>query len=174
MKLRSIGGITDLPARYQGSVGVNLDIHEDRMAYEQGVVDVHMTVVDMAYTEGWHDIASYGLVYSVVTNHTNFCINLGLWNSLPLDLQNILANKVIPEVYEWTWDQLEQNDDYYTQLLEEEGMIVHWMPEEERTDFRQAILNMPEAESSLNLIDYNMLELADHLRSEPYDEGPNY
>jgi hypothetical protein len=57
-------------------------------------------------------------------------------------------------------------------LQEEYGMIIHWMTLEERELFRDLAFAKAAELGYQDLVEHpELLELADRLREEPYDEG---
>ena len=169
----SVGGIADMCVNLVPCNPVVLDSVETLIAFEQGMVDVIFYDPDMVLNLRLYEIARYGLVSAPIARHQFLCMNLKQWNSFSPELQDIIQNKVYPEVEAWILENsLRCSQESLEKLVSEHGMIINQMPQEEVDEFRFEGYALAEREGYLKYINADLLELADNLRSEPYDEGP--
>jgi TRAP-type C4-dicarboxylate transport system substrate-binding protein len=97
-------------------------------------------------------------------------MNMDLWNSLEPELQDILQNKILPEMA--TWWAIEQPAAVEKAMadLEEEGFNLRYIDPDERREFRNLTWNTAKESGLLDELDVEFLKLADALRNEPYDQ----
>jgi TRAP-type C4-dicarboxylate transport system substrate-binding protein len=98
-------------------------------------------------------------------------MNMDLWNSLEPELQDIIENKITPEVFAWSAVEVPKDRDESYQEVLDHGMEVVFIDPQERLDFRDACWEMTLEQGYLDIMDLEMIKLADRLRSEPYDQG---
>jgi TRAP-type C4-dicarboxylate transport system substrate-binding protein len=174
-KVNSSVGIANLATESIGGVGVDISGQELLVAYEQGIIDSVTMSPDSIYAYGLGETNKYGLIYWAVVNHMAPCMNLDLWNSLSPELQDIIENKVIPEVEDWTWEYIAQAEwGAIDKLREENGMIIHEQPMEERLEMQEKLIVSPSAQPYIGMINPTYLWTVDALRTEPYDVAPHF
>jgi len=174
-KINSSVGIANLMVETIGGVGVDISGQELLVAYEQGIIDCVTMSPDGIYAYGLGETNKYGLIYWAVVSHMVPTMNLDVWNSLSPELQDIFTNKVIPEVVDWAWEYVPQAEwDAIDKLREENGMIIHEQPAEERLRFQEELIAKDDTLYYLGMINPDFLRLVDALRTEPYDVAPHF
>jgi len=145
------------------------------MAFELGLIDNLGTGLEAALSQRQYEPAKYVYMQQgcLITNSAP-CMNLELWNSLSPELQDILINKVGPELYEYAWESIVKEDQEAKEELENLGLIFSEMSDEDRNAARDCVWNAPAMPTYLGMMDTDIVALADALRSEPYDEAPHF
>ena len=107
LKMRSPGGLLgDYFFNALGASAITIAGTEVPVALEQGTVDGLTTVPLHWFDARWitkYWTYPYWCSYSMVLE-----ANMGWWNSLPEDIRDILENKVIPEVCEYSFSSVER------------------------------------------------------------------
>jgi len=172
MKVRTVGGFSDLLVDALNLTGVVLDAGEVNIAFEQGLIDLISTSAESVLACRQYEIAKYGCLSDPVAAHSWIVTNVKLWNSLSSELQDIIMNKVMPEVQAWREENSVAEAERCAQELRNQGMIIHTISLEERAYLRQWMYDEGMRQGYFKLMDQQLIELADHLRAEPYDTGP--
>jgi len=171
-KSMSVGGMSDLICHTIPTKPVFLDPAETQIALEQGLIDVMFSDPSRVLATKMYDTVKYGFVSGVTAPHTVLAMHLDRWNSLTPELQDIFINYIIPEGNAY-FQEIVSPDylDGIEELQEEHGMIINWMTLEERDLFRDLAFAKAAEQGYQDLMDIKLLELADRLREQPYDEG---
>jgi len=173
-KCTSVGGITSIPIEYGGAKQVFVDTAEWQIAIEQGLVDCIVSAPEGAYSTKLYEVAGHGLLIDLITVNMFWSINLDLWNSLSTELQDIIQNKVIPEMLEFAEEEFPAAEQEGIRKLEEVGMVLSSISQEERIKARDDMWEITVNRGFLDNMDQDLIKLADHLRDEPYDTGYFY
>lgn len=105
LKMRHPGGLFgELIFRELGANPIVIPGTEVPVALQTNVVD-GLTTTPMHYHDArWHT------KYATMSYWAGFSLpllaNLEWWNKLPADIQQIITTKVMPEIQEWAWDQV--------------------------------------------------------------------
>ncbi len=172
-KSMSIGGMSDMIVEEVGWTPVELDTAESQIAFEQGLIDSLTSSPSAVLSYGYNEWIHSGLMSSPIASHTTWILSLQTWNKLSPELQDIIQNKIYPELYDYYWDNSpkRQRDDMV--ILENQGFKITWIGLEERIQHRDGMMALAESKGYMLLFNPELIKLADTLRSEPYDEtGP--
>jgi len=167
----SVGGMTSLYKDYVGATGIALDYSEVMVAFQQGMLDYMTTGPGSVVAARLYEFACCGLMVDMIQVNQYFTFNLNLWNGLSPELQDIIQNKVIPDVKDWTYDNEPEITGDSIQELIDLGMEISYITTEERIEVRDAAWELAKDGDYLAPIDPEILKIADQLRSEPYDQG---
>jgi len=170
-KIAGTPGLGGLFLKPTGATLVLVDPSEFTMAFQQGLVDVLPRGPEAVYAYKLYELACCGFLADVLNVNQFFSMNMDLWNSLDPELQDIIQNKVLPEIIAWTEVELPASVEKALRDLEEAGMTLHYISPEERIEFRDITWEMAQDSGLLEQIDPDLLRLADALRSEPYDQA---
>ena len=105
LKMRHPGGLFgELIFRELGANPIVIPGTEVPVALQTNVIDGLTTTLMHYHDARWHTkyaTPSYWAGFSLP-----LLVNLKWWNNLPDDIQKIIAGKVMPEIQEWAWDQV--------------------------------------------------------------------
>jgi len=170
-KIPSVGGMSGLVLDHAGAKHMPLDVSEWALALQQHLVDCISLGAEAVRTYNLYEVAGYVFLFDPIAVHTYWAMNLELWDSLSPELQDIILNKVVPEVTDWIWEKIPENNQANLDYLEEVGVTYYYMPQDERIAARDAIWEMTKEKGILSQMDEDLVRLADCLREEPYDQG---
>ena len=174
MKGKKIAGAPGLGGlfvkRTEGIVAI-IDPVEFTIAFSQGLVDIYPSGAETVMSMKLHEIACCSFVVDVLNVVTFISMNMDLWDSLEPELQDIIENKVAPDVVAWSEVEDPLSRAKSEQEVEDIGHTVYYVSQEERLDFRQGCWDLAQESGLLDQIDQDLLKVADRLRNEPYDQG---
>ena len=169
-KIATVGGIIGLFCDYADATGVMVDPVEFPIAFQQGMLDLLATGPESCVNQRLYETGKYGYVISALFSHTFWGINLKLWNSLEPELQDIIMNKIIPEMKEWVYTDRRNLEWDALKDLEELGVTLTYQPDEEKLEMRDGAWTLGWERGYMSDMDIDLVKLADSLRSEPYDQ----
>jgi len=106
LKMRHPGGLMGgIFYKGLGASGIVVPGTEVPVALQTGVVDGLTTVPQHYHDARWH--TKYATVPYWCTYSLPFLANLKWWKKLPADIQDIIDNKVMPEVMEFSFKEME-------------------------------------------------------------------
>ena len=109
------------------------------MALQQGTIDGASSGLTSFYSRKWYEVAKYCLVIDYPTPLPfHLVANLDWWNSLPADLQQAIEDAA-EEADEYCVDLCVANEDTGIAGLEQEGVEIYWVPEEEQDEWLSVI-----------------------------------
>ena len=164
-------GLGGLFVTRAGGIMTIVDPAEFSIAFQQGLIDVYPTGASGVVSYKLYNQACCSFVVDAINTCSFFCMNMNLWNSLEPELQDIIQNKVTPELVAWARVAVPADTAKAKQDVDEKGMAVYYISPEERIEFRDAVWDTAKKAGFLDDIDQDLLKLADQLRSEPYDKG---
>jgi TRAP-type C4-dicarboxylate transport system substrate-binding protein len=174
MKGKKIAGAPGLGGlfvkRAEGIVAI-IDPVEFTIAFQQGLVDIYPTGAESVMGNKLYEMACCSFVVDVLNVVSFISMNMDLWNSLEPELQDIMQNKVAPDVVAWSEVEDPKSRAESEQAVQDVGHVVHYISPEERIDFRDADWEMAIESGLLVEMDQELLKIADQLRNEPYDQG---
>jgi TRAP-type C4-dicarboxylate transport system substrate-binding protein len=139
LKIRHPGGMLgELFLRGLGASAVVIPGTEVPVALQTGVVD-GLTTVPLHYHDArWH--TKYASIPYWCTYSLPFLANLKWWNSLPADIKDIIENKVMPEVMEFSFDEVERRTVETLKIMQKPpfNVKIFTIPKEELRRMRDA------------------------------------
>ncbi len=139
LKMRHPGGIMG-PIFFDklGCSAITVPGTEVPVALETGVVD-GLTTVPLHYFDArW--ITKYVTIAYWNTYSLPLLANLEWWNSLPKDIQDIITNKVMPELMEYSFSEVEKRTPKVIEEIQKPpyNVEVYYPPKEEIKRWRDA------------------------------------
>jgi TRAP-type C4-dicarboxylate transport system substrate-binding protein len=149
---------------YAGMAAVPISYEETPAAFIQGVIDaVHFpptAIKDLKlYETGKHMLCRYSLFFVGV-----LCVNKSAWESLPADIQDIIVNEVMPEVYEYHKLVFREDEDTALQIIEQNVETVNWVEQDDFDSYIESSLTHPTYKVQMLMIDPEILEVIDGIR----------
>ncbi|WP_127143585.1 TRAP transporter substrate-binding protein DctP [Pelagibacterium montanilacus] len=114
-----------------GGESVTLPPSEVYLAMDRGTVDGFSWPVADGFTRyGWQDVTDYMIDQPMYRSGGSIAMNLDRWNGLSEEAQDILL-QAMAETQEWTPGWFAQNLEEQTTLMQEAGMEILTLSEEE-------------------------------------------
>lgn len=114
-----------------GGESVTLPPAEIYLAMDRGTVDGFSWPVADGFTRyGWQDVTDYMIDQPMYRSGGSVAMNLDAWNRLSPEAQEILL-QAMTETQEWTREWFAQNLEEQTTLMQEAGMEILTLSEEE-------------------------------------------
>ena len=149
---------------YAGMVGVPISLEEMYPAFLTGVVDtVQLPVTSMREAQ-IYEVGNHLYVYPGGCYVIMGAVNRESWDSLPPDVQDIVENKVWPEVFEWALDEMEAFEDQELQFLRDNLETVHVATAEDHAKFWEAVKDHPIHKMMFLMVDPAIIEIVEELR----------
>jgi len=139
LKMRHPGGMMgELFMRGLGASPIVVPGAEVPVALETGVVDGLCTVPLHYFDARW--ITKYVSIPYWNTYSLPLLVNLTWWNALPADVQDIIENKVMPELMEFAFDEVEARTPQVIEEIQAEpyNVEVYILPIEELRRMKDA------------------------------------
>ncbi len=95
LKIRSYGTAVGMVIEAMNGVATPLAWAESFTAIERGTVNGILTGLGALYRAAFYEVAPYGYDIAYLSNIIWPCVNLEKWNSLPREVQDILADEII-------------------------------------------------------------------------------
>jgi TRAP-type C4-dicarboxylate transport system substrate-binding protein len=132
LRTQSLPGAPPLPLyEYTGMAAVPIPFEEVTTAFVQGIIDaVHYPPVTMTDLR-LHEVGKHGLFRDAWAPTTVIMANENSWQRLPVELQEIIVNQVMPQVYEFQKNSYREAEEAAVRELEEELETFHWVTEED-------------------------------------------
>jgi len=140
MQIRATG-LTAETLQLIGAVPIGMPQSEAYEALSKGIVDANLAPIEVLKTWKHGEVTKY-ITRTPFLYNTLFYVtmNNNKWNSIPEDLQKIIIDTTLKfqdEVGIGLWDK--QNEDALKWAVEEEGMEVIELPEEEMERWKKAV-----------------------------------
>src|SRR5690606_13568967 len=124
-----------------GGSAITIPGNEVSVALQQGVVDGLISAPSYYHDGHWHtDYLTTGqwvMSYSIPLN-----VHLDWWNELPTDIQEIIENQVVPELVEYSIDEVTKMEEAVLEEIQKEpyNVEVTELNEEQIAPFRELLL----------------------------------
>jgi TRAP-type C4-dicarboxylate transport system substrate-binding protein len=139
LKLRQPGGLLgELFFRQLGASAIVVPGTEVPVALQTGVVD-GLTTVPLHYHDArWH--TKYATIPYWCTYTLPFMANLKWWNKLPNDIKDIIDNKVMPELMEFAFNEVDKRTVEMFETIQKPpyNVKVYTMPKSELKRMKEA------------------------------------
>jgi TRAP-type C4-dicarboxylate transport system substrate-binding protein len=149
---------------FVGMASVPLSVEEVTAAFIQGVIDAvnypPSTMLDLGLAEP----AKHALFYNSIFITTGIVMNSDSWESLPADIRDIIANKVMPEVYEFSKRISQEADTAAIAEVEQLVETAHWATEEDYAAFYEYVPTHSLFKVQTLMIDPEIMQIVDDYR----------
>lgn len=149
---------------YAGLVGAPISMEEIYPAFLTGVIDTVSLPVTAMREARLYEVGNHMYVYPGGCYVVLCAINRDTWESLPVEIQDIIENKVWPEVYDWALDEMEAFEDAELAFLTDNLATVHEMTQEEYATFWREIKDHPIHKMMFLAIDPGIIDIVEELR----------
>ena len=165
-KMGALGRQTPIQ-EYSNQIRIPVTSQEAYISLAQGIIDGIMTGHDSLVAWRLWEVTDYAFVTAVNYNTTMMWFNMDKWNTLPADIQDIIENKVVPELEHFANDTMAIADQRIFDQLEANFLEVTYASAEAYGRARTYLQN--ESESFANLIDAigpDLMAIIDEYRPE--------
>jgi TRAP-type C4-dicarboxylate transport system substrate-binding protein len=113
---------------------------------------------------GMHEIGKHALYLTGMFATHAMIINADSWDSLPTDIQDMILNEVMPEIYEFFKESYREDDEAAIELINQSVETAHWVTAEEAHDYQEFCLASPIIKTMMLYVDPRIIEIVEELR----------
>jgi C4-dicarboxylate-binding protein DctP len=132
-------------------------------AFVQGVIDAVQYPPDVVVSLGLHDTGNHGLFRNAWAITTVMVANEKSWERLPADIQDIIVNQVMPEVYDFQRDSYRQAEDVALEVLEQELDTFHRVRQDDLEAYLEYLPTHATIKVQLLMVDPEIVEIISDL-----------
>ncbi|WP_449620981.1 TRAP transporter substrate-binding protein [Robertmurraya sp. Marseille-Q9965] len=137
LKIRSIGDIPSEMIKAYGASPVFMGGGEVYMALQRNTVDGATSGTTAMVQRKYDEVAKYLTINNYSYLEFILAVNIKFWNSLPEKTQELI-NEEAEETEEWIREQAKAEDESTAKQLEEKGMEVYVVPNEDLPEWKEA------------------------------------
>ena len=139
LKIRIVGGkMTTETFKALGASPVFITATEVYMALSKGATDGLITGFNSVYSRKYYEIAKYAAKLNLFFSLFPTIMNLKFWQSLPDEVKGVIQE--VGKEAEGKIEKLSEEQEVdYINKCKEKGMMVHYLSNEERTLFLEAV-----------------------------------
>lgn len=149
---------------FVGMASVPLSVEEVTAAFVQGIIDAvnypPSTMLDLGLVEP----ARHALFYNSIFITTGIVMNSDSWEALPADIRDIIANKVMPEMYEFSKRISQEADAAAIAEVEQNVETAHWATEEDYATFYEYVPTHSLFKVQTLMIEPEIMQIVDDYR----------
>ena len=150
---------------YAGWIPIEVEYSERLTALSTGVIEVGAdTVINVAAGRWWDYGGKHGLLGVQACPADMFLVNLNAWNSLPADIQDIITDEVMPQLFEDAWQRVCEDEAAAIEQLGEHLETLHTITPEARAGGWEVIKEYSATRKWLDVAGPEVVELVDELR----------
>jgi tripartite ATP-independent transporter DctP family solute receptor len=137
LKIRSIGDIPSEMIKAYGASPVFMGGGEVYMALQRNTVDGATSGTTAMVQRKYDEVAKYLTINNYSYLEFILAVNADFWNQLPEKTQTLI-NEEAKETEDWIREQAKSEDELTAKQLEEKGMEVYVVPEEDLPEWKAA------------------------------------
>lgn len=137
LKIRSIGDIPSVMIQAYGASPVFMGGGEVYMALQRNTVDGATSGTTAMLQRKYYEVTDYLTINNYAYLEFIVAVNKDFWDGLPENTQKLIE-ETAQEAELWIREQAEEEDATTAQQLEENGMEVYVVPEEDIPEWREA------------------------------------
>lgn len=126
---------------------VTLSWSDTYTGMQTGIVNSVETALMSLYNTGFYELGKYVLMTNHMQAINNTVANKDFWNGLPLAYQDIMSD-AFNEIQQAEWEKCIENEEYYKQQLEAEGVTITEMNAADRTAINEAFMSYWQEEAN--------------------------
>lgn len=161
LKIRSIGDIPSVVIQSYGASPVFMGGGEVYMALQRNTVDGATSGTTAMLQRNYHEVTDYLTINNYAYLEFIVAMNKDFWDNLPENTQQLLAEEA-QKAEEWIREQAAIEDEESAKKLEEHGMEVYYVPEEDIPEWKEkAMPAWEEFESVAGELGKELLEIVE-------------
>jgi C4-dicarboxylate-binding protein DctP len=130
LRSQSAPGAPPLPEYdYTGMVAVPLSLEETATAFVQGVIDAVNQAPTMIEQLGMYEIGKHMLCRYSMFATLALVVNDDSWDSLPMDVQDIIQDEIMPRTYEFFKTSYRESEDAALETIRQNIETMNWVSE---------------------------------------------
>ena len=149
---------------YSGMLSVPISVEEVTGAFMQGMLDAVNYPPTTMLELGLVEPAKHALFYYSLFITMGIVMHMDAWESLPADIQAIILNEVMPQVYEFSKRLSREVDDAAVAELQQSLESTHWVTEEGYASYYEYLPTHSLQKVQKLMIDPELLQMIDGLR----------
>ena len=165
MRTNTSPGYPPMPIHeYAGLKPVPIASEETTIAFVQGIIDSVCMTPTVLRQAHYYDTGKH-LFWRPGSFRSNLCmVNRETWEGLPADVQDILLNRVAPELEDFSKRLYQDSETADMEFLGEQVETVHWMTPEQATEFWEGIKDHSTMIVQMLMVEPEILEIIEELR----------
>jgi len=149
---------------YAGMSAVPVAFEEVPAAFIQGVIDAvqypPFSIVDL----GLHETAKHAIVHASMLPTVGMIISRYSWENIPVDLQDIIMNEVVPETYEFGKRTYREREEEALELIEQNVETFHWTKPDDYAAYADYAMNHPVIKVMMLMVDPKIIKIIEESR----------
>jgi len=163
----SVAGYPASPMEdWAGFTAVGLDATELLTGFQTGMCNIYATSpANVVQLELWEMGAKHAIAQVGAFNgNIALVINPDAWNELPMDLQDIITNEVVPAWQDWAYEALETTEAENLQIIGEKMETLNYVTTAENAAMMDATKDNASYKMLMAMTGEELYNLADSLR----------
>lgn len=144
---------------YAKAISVPVAFAEATLALQQGTIDLMYNSLSTGLSLKHEEPAQYVFLWQGGYNVNLFWMGMDVWNGLPTDIQDIIVDRVIPEVQVLSRQLIKEADVIELQTLTDNVKAVHWATPEDLAASREFLKTDVTTQEELNRYGAELLDL---------------
>ena len=113
---------------------------------------------------GLYETADHALCRYSLFITSAVVMNSESWERLPADIQDIILDEVMPEVYEFTKELYREEENAALEVIEQNVETMHWATEEDLASYNEYLPTHNLQKVQMLMIDPEIVQIIDDLR----------
>ncbi len=149
---------------YSGMVGVPIALESAGAAFLQGVLDAAHYPADVIANLGMYERGNHVLYRTTMFPMLALVMNRDAWQRLTPDAQDIILNRVMPEVYEFDKMRYREVEDEAMKRIAENVETVNWCTQEDLDTYIEFASAHPVIKVQMLMVDPRIPEIIEAIR----------
>ncbi|UCC61276.1 MAG: TRAP transporter substrate-binding protein [Dehalococcoidia bacterium] len=149
---------------YTGMASIPIALEEATTALMQGVVDAVLYPPGIIRDLGMHEIGKHALCRNAMFPTHALIINQDTWDNLPADIQDIIMNVVVPEIYDFFKMTWRGDEEAALEEIERNVETMHWVTEADNDAYIDYVKTHSIYKMQMLMIDPRIPEVVEGLR----------
>jgi len=165
MRIQSSPGAPP-PAMYDyvGAKAIPVAIEEYSIAFIQGILDAVQMTADaidafMLYDTGQHVLWSISMFPNLV-----MIMNRDSWDGLPADVQDMIVNRIMPQVYEFDKQNYREIEESAMKTIAQNVKTVNWVTQQDLDAYVEYAKTHSIYKMQMLMVDPRIIEIVEQAR----------
>jgi C4-dicarboxylate-binding protein DctP len=165
MRMQSSPGSPPPPMYdYVGAKAVPVAIEEYTIAFMQGILDAVQTTADTIDGFRLYDVGQHILWRISMFPNLVLIMNRDSWDGLPADVQDIIVNRIMPEVYEFDKQKYREIEESAMETIAQNVETVNWVTQQDLDAYVEYAKTHPVYKMQMLMVDPRIIEIVDQVR----------
>ncbi len=151
---------------YAGAKGVPLALEEVSIGFMQGVLDAVQITADMIDALRLYDTGQHVLWRISMFPNLVLIMNRDSWDSLSVDVQDMIINRIMPQVYEFDKQKYREIEEAAVETIAQNVKTVNWVTQQDLDTYSEYARTHPVYQMQMLMVDPRIIEIVDETRPE--------